>query len=163
VPKFKGKISRFQLKGRKYTKTLEQAIEVQVRQGAREFVRAAVPLIPVLTGMARGTLQPLGRFLRVAVPIRPTARRSGRGAEAGAFRSSFEFKQVGKAFIFTFGHNVEHFRINDIVSNPFTASAPWQALEAGERAFLKYMETIAVKRLPLAHEASFFIDTGLDL
>lgn len=48
---------------------IKQAIEVQSRIAARAFVRAAVPRVPIQSGMARGSFLNLGRALNVAIPM----------------------------------------------------------------------------------------------
>ncbi len=47
-----------------YTKAVLRQIELQMKQAARAFVRAAVSRIPVDTGMAAGSFLNLGTYLR---------------------------------------------------------------------------------------------------
>lgn len=59
---------------KRHTKTLDRIMGQCIREAAREWLRAWMRRNkpPVETGMARAALKPLGRFLRVAVPISPT-------------------------------------------------------------------------------------------
>lgn len=43
-----------------YKKSLDKIMTVQIRQAAREWLRAVIPRVPVYTGTSRGSLQPLG-------------------------------------------------------------------------------------------------------
>jgi hypothetical protein len=140
-------------KSAKYTEALQAEVEVQVRQAARAWLRAVIPLVPVFTGTARGSLQPIGRFLRVAVPIRPIAVREGMGPDVGAAQGKFKFEQRGKRFVFTFDPGVFHFIQNEFYhaeDPPFhlTHPTPWNATEVGNAAWEAYVEHILPQRLP---------------
>ncbi len=71
----KGFFTKLTLDPGRYTKTLDKSMNVQLRQAARAWLRAVILKVPVWTGMSRGSLRPLGAFLRVAVPISPVASR----------------------------------------------------------------------------------------
>lgn len=151
--KFRGRLSFPKLDVTKYTEALEEAVETQIRQGAREWLRAVIPKVPVWTGTAKGSLQPLGRFLKVAIPISPVARRQGRGPAAGASQGSFKFQRVGRRFIFSAETTVDHFIQNNFYEAPsppfhLKEPTPWKAFEAGDEAFIRYIKANLVKRVP---------------
>src|SRR6185436_6344475 len=106
---FRGRLSFPKFDANRYSEALEKEIEVQIRQAAREWLRAVIPRVPVWAGTSRGSLQPLGRFLRVAIPIsiNPTSRgREGVGPEVGAAESTFDFTSRERRFIFSWNTTV---------------------------------------------------------
>lgn len=157
VLRFHGRLSYPKFDAAKYTQALEEACETQVRQAAREWLRAVIPHVPVWAGTSRGSLQPLGRFLKVAVPINPTApakaMRPSRGPEAGARQQHFKFSRRGRRFIFQFETTVAHFIQNEFYHAPnppfkLINPTPWNAFKYGEAAFAAYMQNVVPKRIP---------------
>ena len=70
---FKSGLSIVNLDLDKYNKALRKELGIVLHNGAKIWLREWIKLgIPVETGMAKAALQPLGKFLRVAVDIRPT-------------------------------------------------------------------------------------------
>jgi len=136
----------------RYTKTLDAMMKVQMRQAAREWLRAVIEKVPVWTGMSRGSLKPLGRFLRVAISIRPVAKRKGMGPGAGEAFQSFSFGVQGTTYSFEFDEGVEHYLINEFhdVSHsiPLRTPGPYHSFEAGNQAFIRYVENEMPKRFP---------------
>ena len=79
-------MSRFQMKltlkfralkinKKKISEKTHKLVSATFREGIREFYRAAFASVPVDTGMARGSLIPLGRLIR-NVPTSITPKRS---------------------------------------------------------------------------------------
>lgn len=149
---FRGRLSFPKLDVKKYTQALETQVETQMRQAAREWLRAVIPKVPIWTGTSQGTLQPLGRFLRFAIPITPVVNRPGKGPEVGANQSGFKFERRGHRFVFKFDTSVEYFIRNNFynLNPPFhlKTPGPYGAFEAGEAAFKRYLKEIAPKRIP---------------
>lgn len=143
---------RFDDKG--YRKSVDAAIQTQMRMAAREWLRAVIPHIPVYTGMSRGSLQPLGRFLKVTVPIRPVATRPGYSIEAGRDQSSFSFTKEGGSYYFTWTSEVLQYQINEFhkVPLPLRHPTPWRSLIAGQKAFDLYARNIIPKRIPRVND-----------
>lgn len=145
-------VLKFDSKG--YSAALKKAIEVQFRQAARAFIRAAVPLIPVDTGMARGSFLNIGRFLKVAVPINPLRRGQRyypgglpKTPQAGANLSTpitEIFTWDGDKLAFTFQSKVLHLTLEDHIGVR-SPTAPWKAFDAGRDAF---MSTLHGMKLP---------------
>lgn len=164
-------------------KAVREAIEIRSREAARAFVRAAMPRVPVQTGMARGSFLNIGRALKVAIPIKPNPYRkrvrkngstymqkikwyyppdkSGRMSktpESGAKLSSdvpfFAWQNSGK-YVFNFQSAVNHFNLND---HYHIASGPWHALEAGKDAYIAEMAKI---RNTLPKISAFMLETNI--
>ncbi len=143
-----------------YIKDLKEKLEVQNRQAARAWLRAVILNVPVWTGEARGSLRPLGQFLRVNVPINPSSSKwaqraiaQGHTAEAGAAQGKFEFKIEGQArVIFEFETSVIHYLINEFynVKPPIHLinEVPWYSLKAGKAAYKTYVNENVRKSLP---------------
>ncbi len=152
--KLKIKAPRFMWDGRKFHQALRDKLNFEVKEAAREFVRAAVVNIPVDTGEARGTFLPIGRFLNVPIPIPNAHPLANKSATTGA--------EANKQLIFTFPSNqygvyfqidwqLFHFWFNDFFAHSYPNGqmpTPWKSIEAGRDAFLKYMRTEAVLKLP---------------
>lgn len=151
-----GFMTQLTINPQRYTKTLDKVMDTQLRQGARAWLRAVLVKVPVWTGMSRGSLRPLGAFLRVAVPITPKVTRSGMGPDEGAKRSSFKFGKEGTEYFFSFDEQVAHYTINEFfnVSPPLNliTPGPYGSFEAGAEAFQDYIETELPKRLPRFEE-----------
>lgn len=154
---FRGRLSYPKFDASKYTQALQDACEVQLRQAAREWLRAVIPHVPVWTGTARGSLQPLGRFLNVAIPIVPSAppkaMRFNRGASYGASQGHFKFSRRDKRFIFHYSSDVKHFLENEFYHAPnppyhLRNETPWNAFVYGKAAFDAYMKGTLPKRIP---------------
>lgn len=158
--KIQFKAPKFMWNSGKFNSVLHAQLRVQIRQAAREFVRAAVVNIPIDTGQARGTFLPIGRFLNVSVPISGNTPLKNKNPETGAdYQEGDPKSNYGepRKLIFTFPGNQygEYFQIdvqlfyfwfNDFFSNKY--GGPWDSIEEGRKAFIEYMRTTAVKRLP---------------
>lgn len=135
-----------------YRKTLDEALQTQLRQAARAWLRAVIPLVPVYTGMARGTLAPLGRFLKIAVPIDPVAIRQNKSPSLGAARSDFEFAASGGVYDFQWIQDVLHYTINEYNDMsgilPLKNPTPWHSIAAGNNAFDRYVREVLPGKLP---------------
>jgi len=140
----------------RYTKTLDQTMDVQMRQAARAWLRAVILKVPVWTGMSRGSFKPLGAFLRVAIPISPVATRSGMGPDAGASLSSFSFGKEGTKYIFEFEDNVPHYAINEFynVRPPINliTPGPYGSFKAGQDAWDQYVTQVMPSKFPRPEE-----------
>ena len=142
-----------------YTKAVRDAMETQFRKAARAFIRAASPLVPVQTGMAKGSFANVGRALGVAIPIAP--RRTGltyrapgssltlpKTPESGASLSTPPeelFKWVNNRLTFTFQTKVFYYAIEDQYG--LVSKQPWGSFAAGRAAFITEMRNLR-GRLP---------------
>jgi len=142
----------------RFTKTLDAAMDVQLRQAARAWLRAVILKVPVWTGMSRGSLKPLGSFLRVKVPISPKAVRKGMGPGVGATQSAFKFGKEGNKYIFEFDEQVMQYTINEFfnVRPPINliTPGPYGSFNAGADAFEKYVQNEMPGRLPRPEQAT---------
>lgn len=159
--RFTGRFFQVDFDERGYKKTHDEAMKTQIRQAARAWLRAVIPRVPVYTGMARGSLVPLARFLKIAIPIRPAANAKKRkplagyslndGISQGAF--SFDDNQNG-VYTFSFDTKVLHFYLNDTFDTKGAGmvnlihDTPWDAIKAGDAAFRAYIDKVLPQRLP---------------
>lgn len=146
-------------------KALIEALQEQMKLGARAWLRATYMKVPVYQGMARGSFIPIGAFLGMKIPIKPASGSADHGNEwktpsAGAAQSHFEFSSSGLKFYFTFSTEVEHYVYNEQqqsrikLKNP----TPWESFEAGKKAWTDYLD----KHLKLPDIKSFDKDMGID-
>jgi hypothetical protein len=162
-----------------FTKTLDSQIQIQMRQGARAFARAALARIPVRTGFAAGSLgnisnpggaafalfNQFSRSFFASSNRKPEYYRHGavkvlKTPTAGrkfATPPDRIFTKEGNKYFFNYRVSIIYFRINEFFSNRFTPSAPWGSFEAGQKAFLEYMQNVGIKRLPKLD--SFLVET----
>ncbi len=151
-----GKIAVIDFDEVDYTKTLDRIMGQIIREAARQWLRTvliSVPArggFPVLTGAAKSTLAPLGRILRVAVPVKPVARDGRRviidRREEGESSQEFEIEDKWPDYTFRWSTDLLHYYINEFYG--VIPHAPWGSVEYGERAFLAYTEEALNRRLP---------------
>jgi hypothetical protein len=175
---------------KKVEKKIKKIMEVQMRQAIRAFIRAAVPRIPVDTGMSRGSLMHLGRLLRVRVPIRAKKSRvvTVRGKRYKLDNSELRYEfSPGKGEIKDKDLGAALTKINSVPSDSidktnimkitkdryiFDLDASifqlnlhgdrWGALEAGSAAFVNYLETKGLERFPHILEMILTADLKVD-
>ena len=141
--RFKMNAPTFKFDEKKFTDAFKKRAEVQVRQGMRAFLRAILEknLPPELTGEARGSLIPLGRFLRVAVPARPRKGQKNRVARGTAQGIKPIVKSTKTGFSIRFGTRVEHYVRHDAKGGTgnFQTPRPWNSFKIGTEAFNNYI------------------------
>jgi hypothetical protein len=137
--KFSVKYRAIQIDRKKILKSIHDKVSATFREAVREFYRAAFASVPVDTGMARGSLIPLGRVVRnVPTTISPKRSRpyamkgypDGKTLEAGIDRGQAAFKiniSPGK-YEFSYNIRVKHWIINE-------RKLGWDALGRGRLAF----------------------------
>lgn len=136
-----------------YLKTRDEALKREMRNAAREWLAAVIPRVPVWTGTSRGTLLPLARYLRQSIPISPLVSKEGKGPGLGETLGGFEFDDAGNQYTFEFTNFLEYFKFNDqndASAHGFhlTHHTPWEAFEAGQKAFEYYVETYLPQKMP---------------
>lgn len=127
-------------------KTVNKLMGRTIREATRRWLRAvllAVPArggFPVLHGEAKGSLQPLGEFLRVAVPVRPVKLpyRTGIGRGSGLHFDIKDDDPITYVYHFKWRTEVLHYQINEFYHT--IPHSPWLTTVAGEAAFFKYLE-----------------------
>lgn len=147
-----------ELDAKKYTRTLDRILGQIIREAAREWLRAVLKSVParggfpVLTGAAKSTLVPLGRFLRVAVPVNPVkGDRRSLGLNSQHFKI-IDDKNNGGSFNYSFEWSTDllHYFINEFYG--YIPYAPWNTVEAGEQAFIEYIENALNTKIPNLQE-----------
>lgn len=156
--RFRGSLHGLKIDTGRFTKDLDKQAQVLVKQAARAFVRAAVPLIPVWSGHALGSLKfasgingNLGRALNIAIPIspKPNSWRKGKNQYAGGKFGRYNFTAQRHIYTFLFRSDVLHLFLNNFFARTGNVKeqivAPWGALEAGDRAFQDYVQANSSK------------------
>lgn len=160
------KVPNLKFMREKYTEALKERLRVQVRQGAREFLRILIEHIPVDTGEARGTLFPLGRFLNVSVPTpgaNPLKNKSAFTGAGGDKQLVFHFRSTKTQEVFEIEVQLFHFWFNEFLEHNYPNGqlpTPWMGIEAATEAFLIYMRETAPVRFPKITD--FIVNTGYD-
>lgn len=143
----------------KYKKSLQDAIEVQIRQAARVWLRTLLQagVIPIWTGTSRGVFIPLGSYLHIETTVVPLVHREGQGPAYGAAEADFSFKTIGTKSIFEFSHSLDRLTFNDQFNandygfrlrNP----GPYHAFQKATEAWDHYVQTVLPGRLPSPSE-----------
>ena len=102
-------LSTINLDSKRFTRTLDRVLGQIIREAARKWLRSILTKgVPVETGMAKGSLAPLGRFLKNVggLGISPT-------------RPPYSNKLDGLHTVQR-GEELSDFRIRDDKSNPLT-------------------------------------------
>lgn len=146
-------LTNIELDKGQYGEWLGKALDYGNRQAAKRWLRAVLTKVPVFTGEARGSLRPLGEFIKQQVPIHPVAIRKGHNAAYGAEQSHFEFKggTYFQEFIFTV--SVVHYLINEFydVNPPIHLThlpRPWFSFATGKAAYSEYIKQYIKKNIP---------------
>lgn len=145
----------------KFKASLQKSVEVNIRQAARAFIRAAIQHVPIQTGMAVGSYLNIGQFLRVAVPIGPGPHGSQmsyrhsdgtfypymKGPDLGAtfgIKPEDAFVEEAGRYTFKFESKVYHYILNEFGFK----WGPWNSLVAGRQAAAEYAKTNFMKNMP---------------
>ena len=156
--KIKARFSKLGIDTGRFTETLDTNMKEQIRQAAREWLRAVILKVPIWTGTSIGSLQPLGAYLRVAVPNNYKVVRPGMGPSAGRAQQEFKFKREGNVWSFEFTEEVPHYLVNEYfnvnATGKFhlTTPGPYRSFAAGEAAFTAYINAYLIKRVPNLHD-----------
>lgn len=141
---------QLQLQLDQYSQAVNVAIQSQMKEALRAFLRAALTRIPVYSGDAQRSLLPIGRFVDENIPIDPVPGAHGHikppGEPLFKFSNDFLHPKI------TFSPNLLHFKINEFYdvssSIPLKSEVPWHALEAGRRAYREYLRANLRKAVP---------------
>jgi hypothetical protein len=138
----------------RFINDLVKVADEQMRQAAREWLRAVILKVPVYTGASRGSLLPLGRYLNIAIPIHPVVRHPRWSPEVGALMQFFNFSHDLPSLTWTFQYStqVPHYLINEfnvgLGQPPLIEPTPWRSFAAGKIAWDNYVRTEFFRRLP---------------
>lgn len=169
MPKVGVNLFSFDLDKGGFTKTLDAAIQTQMRQAAKAFLNVAVRKIPVQTGFVQGAFRnlmsaagagqgvnsPAKQFLRASQAVDHMRYHDGGGViknptsgQQFATPSSEIFTAVGFKYSFNFDVFITYFNINDVNVNPRNQGTPWNAMSSGMTEFSNYMATQGLQKLP---------------
>lgn len=145
-----GSIPGLRFDWRRYMADLDAALRLQLVLAARAWLRAVILSVPSWTGQSRGSLQPIGRFIGIAVPspVSPTA--PGDRSGLGQSQQAFNFTAAGGIYMMHWETHVPHYLINEYynVPLPLLNPTPWLSLESGERAWYAYLHANLLRNLP---------------
>ncbi len=163
-------VTGFEFKRAEFSESFKKAIKLQMRNGAREFLKAALPRVPVRTGFARGTLLNLADAIGIAASSNPIAfkkklaKRPLQDSPVNSIKEYYlgvlktpeaargfstpigrVFTNNGKAYSFNYDNTVLYYEINDEVYQ-------WKSFELGSAAFIDYLEHVGLQRIPAISE-----------
>lgn len=151
----------------KYTKTLNRILGEIIREAIREWLRAVLKSVPerggfpVLTGAAKSTLAPLGRYIKnVSIgDISPTGRLDRRAEGESKQEFNIVDGKGGLDFIYEFSWatTLLHYHINEYNQMPGVAGSPWHSIDKGEAAMKAYVDEALRRRLPKISDFIQFI------
>jgi len=163
---FDARFTGIKFDGEKYMRDLDRAIRKVMREAARAWLIAVLNApqsagkdrgdpytigdkFPIVTGEAKGSLIPLGRALRVDVPVRPKPGRENRiakGMSQGHYNYSREAPGAGRVhptYFFNFQTDVKHYLTNERLAvtkdKDLLSVTPWKTFDAGAIAYQKIM------------------------
>lgn len=158
---FIGNIPKIVLRKGEYTKTMDRVLGQVVREAAREWIRAwLLEGIPVETGMAKATLQPISRYLKNVFTegINPTRKpyfSQLEGVEqsisSGHDKTSFtvqDDKTHPLFFIYEYAWSTEvlHYFHKEFYNGSATVGE--DAIKIAEAAYIAHVEATIAHRLP---------------
>ena len=109
------------------------AQEQILTEAATAFVMNAFGHVPVQTGMARSSLQPLARALKTSIPLgnnKPTARKNPAKGEEQSKQAGFIWSEGTKSY-FEWWTKVFHYFLNEQWNISKVPSSPWFSREKG--------------------------------
>lgn len=157
---------------KKYSETVKKRIGATFRQAIRMWLRYILthtpsvdgPGFPSQTGTILGSIQPLGRILRVAVP-NPVIKRdfskwadaSQRGPSAGARAVKFTIDDTGPEYRFEWSTQVLHHYLNEFFKVRTVSTTPWKVIDKANLVFEDYLKENVPKTLPSLEDAMKFV------
>ncbi len=156
---FECNIKGLKLEYGKYTKALDTIMRQQLKEAAKDWLRAVVERTPVYSGESRGSLLPLAAYLNEEINISPAAnwliRKQGPtslGADVGESEGRYSFTSSNYVYTFSFATDVPQYLINEfnvgLGSPPLINPTPWLSLEAGEQALFEYLDRNILANFP---------------
>lgn len=160
--KVTGHVSKFVFDKGRFTKAMQAALAVAVDEALLAFLTTAENMVPVRTGMARGSLGPLAKYLGVELDLSDAKPEKRDNPEAGAALTMFvppepydpdqkfsvQFSlQIGTEHYIEFEHKGEW-------GGRHARHAPWHSMKEGKKAFLDYIKAHVKENMP--HVSKFF-------
>lgn len=180
-----GVLRKIKFDGKRYTKKFRENLEILMRNAVREWLIRALQgkneggKFPVLTGMAKASLIPVGRLVRMVVPVSldyEKLRASGwtrwhvKRGDYGWDRRA-EGKAAGKADLeilsnqygpfrvnFNVQSLVEHLEKNDLFPRSSVPEAPWGIFAAANNAFNDYVDNNIQQYIPKIEDYILYSD-----
>lgn len=151
-----------------YTRALRDVVEQEFKAAIRAFLAAAEARIPVRTGQAKGTLQPLAEFADYKLNISPVEERAGRGPDTALGKLNVTFDWP--SFSISFKVDLDYFEVLDTQATYVHSTTgkevsakgiPWLAMEHGREAFKDHLKKNLKRNIPKV--TKFLTRTSLEL
>ena len=163
--RFESQLNFMSMPLEKVKKSLLKILQQAMREAAREWLREWLKLgVPVETGMAKAAFKPLGRFLRVAVPISPTrkpyfSQLEGveQSIDSGEDKSDFFLDTEGGVYTFYWETDILHYFHAEYYNGNYPPGE--DVLVEAEKSFLIHMNYTLAKRLPQWAQTLFEVRT----
>lgn len=131
--------AKLRVDGKGYIRTIDRIGKEAVTEAARAFVHAAAEHVPVYSGQARGTLQPLAKFTGDPLSINAPHPRTYKNQFTGEQYSEYDF---------TFSQGLYHLSfIQDLDYYNLYEPDLWRSFYYGRKAARKVMKQ-AVASMP---------------
>lgn len=150
--RFFGEFQTPRLQLNAYKKEVDKRLSALLDAAVREFVEGLLERVPVWSGMARGSIQPLGRLVNLVVNA--SARSGIRSREArGRALGSASIDREPFTYSFRFTSRVPHYIFNEFNrATGLIHPTPWHSLRRGEQRFTALVRT---RRLPRPFQRRF--------
>ena len=143
------------LRSSEYSKRFGIIVGQVFRQAIRAWLRTIITTtqgvldsdFPVKTGTAKATLKPIGRLLRVAVPISPKIKAKGRGPGVGEAAASWDIVDTGLILTFDWTPGILWYYINEVRTKS-KWHQPWNSMRRGGEAFTEWIDRELKRRMP---------------
>lgn len=158
---------QFEFDRGRYTRALREVVEREFRNALYAFLEAAERRIPVDTGQARGSLQPIAEYAGYVLELsmaRPTSRK-GPNTRPGTLRLNFDWPSMSVSFRVDIDYfemyertgTFPHSRTGRPINVP---TAPWRTLYYGREAFKDHLRRHLKENIPRVTE--FFTRTSIE-
>jgi len=150
------RFTKLEIAVKKYRKATDVAIEQVMKESMKEALETVILHVPTYTGMARGSLRPIGRVVEANIMnITPAPgavdhpeKTIAKGEAAG---SDFVFYHKDGRHFISFKNAVEHYETNEHEQNislPLIHPTPWESWQAGREVYKAYLRDQLTSRVP---------------
>lgn len=141
--KFKARFRGLEFDLAAYLISLEDQMQLQLEEAAREWLAAVTGRVPLWSGMARGSLLKIAHLANGRIVVSPLKAKSR--VAKGEILGDAEIKAETPEFYFKVSTRVPHYVEQESRNVGISPSAPWKSFEAGNTAALSSIQSL---RLP---------------
>lgn len=136
--------SKFTVDVGKFKKDLNKAVADSMVEGGKDFLKAAVAKVPVLSGESQTSFMPLSRLVQSSVQLPSVPRRAK--PRSGDSQGFAEIAEIPGKMTLTIKTSVIQFLVNEFTGG-HAPSAPWKSFAAGSAAFLRTFKRLMPEKL----------------